>query len=236
MSVGTIKKRAVGQVAVTLIDESYGQVDVPAWVVDLESFRRWADSSDFPERGRIWYLKGKVWVDMSKQQVFSHVDVKDEYTSNLRLLARSEESGLYLSDGLFYSNDDADIAGQPDGTFVLFDTLESAVARLIEGKRGGYVELVGTPDMVLEIVSYSSVKKDTIILKRAYWEAGIPEYWLVDARQEVPLFTIYRHTSRGYQAVRPKDGWLKSGVFGKSFRLTQTTTRLGLPQFKLEMR
>src|SRR5262249_34739303 len=158
-----------------------------------------------------------------------HVDVKDEYTATLRLLAKAEESGLYFSDGLFYYNEDADIGGQPDGTFVLFTTLESAVARLIEGRDGVYVEIVGTPDMVLEIISRSSVKKDTVVLKRAYWEAGIPEYWLVDARRPPSQFTIYRHTARGYVAVRAKDGWLRSAVFGKSFRLTQTTTKLGLP-------
>src|SRR5262249_39969293 len=166
--------------SVTLINEEFGQVEVPTWVVDLKSFLRWADTVEFPEKGRLWYLKGKVWVDMSKEQVFAHVQIKGEFTRCLTGLALSEESGYYFTDGLFYSNDDADIGGQPDGTFVLFTTLESAVARLIEGSDGGYVELVGTPDVVLEVVSRSSVRKDTVILKRAYWEAGIPEYWLVD--------------------------------------------------------
>ena len=27
-------------------------IRVPEWVVDLESFRRWSDDDDFPERGR----------------------------------------------------------------------------------------------------------------------------------------------------------------------------------------
>jgi hypothetical protein len=29
------------------------EVRVPGWVVDLESFRRWADADDFPEKGRL---------------------------------------------------------------------------------------------------------------------------------------------------------------------------------------
>src|SRR2546427_408973 len=45
---------------VTFIDES-NQVSVPSWVTDLASFRAWADADDFPEEGRIWYLKGEVW-------------------------------------------------------------------------------------------------------------------------------------------------------------------------------
>jgi hypothetical protein len=49
------------------------RISVPSWVVDLGSFRRWAEGEDFPEKGRIWCLKGEVWVDMSKQQLFSHL-------------------------------------------------------------------------------------------------------------------------------------------------------------------
>src|SRR5256885_8764701 len=48
----------------------------------------------------------------------------------------------------------------------------------------GYLELEGTPDMVLEVVSESSVQKDTKRLRQLYWQAGIREYWLVDARRE----------------------------------------------------
>ena len=65
---------------ITFIHESDEVVRVPAWVVDLESFRRWADADDFPDTGRIWYLKGEVWVDLSKEQIFSHVLVKLELT------------------------------------------------------------------------------------------------------------------------------------------------------------
>ena len=38
-------------------------VQIPPWVASLATFRRWTDSEDFPESGRIGYLKGEVWVD-----------------------------------------------------------------------------------------------------------------------------------------------------------------------------
>jgi len=44
------------------------RVKIPDWVVDLESFRRWADADDFPKSGRIFWLNGEVGVDMSKEQ------------------------------------------------------------------------------------------------------------------------------------------------------------------------
>ncbi len=143
---------------------------------------------------------------------------------------------MFLPDGLFLCNVHADIAGNPDGTFVMNKALESGDVRLIEGKRGGILELEGSPDMVLEVVSKSSVHKDTVLMRQAYWEAGIREYWLADARQEPLRFDILRYTARGYVATRKQEGWMKSAVFGKSFRLIQRVNQFGHPEYTLEVR
>jgi Uma2 family endonuclease len=87
--------------------------------------------------------------------------------------------------------------------------------------------------MVLEVVSRHSVRKDTKILRNLYWRAGIPEYWLVDARKTPLQFDILRWTERGYSASRRREGWLKSKVFGRSFLLETKPDRLGHPQFFL---
>jgi Uma2 family endonuclease len=212
------------------------EVLVPAWVRDIESFRRWTDQDDFPKEGRIWWLKGGVWINMSKEDIFTHLVVKNEYAYVLTGLAMTERLGLFIPDGLLLSNFAGDISGNPDGTFILNATLHSDRVRLIEGKRGGYVELQGTPDMTLEVVSWSSVKKDLELLRQAYWDAGITEYWLVDARAERLKFDILRHTARGYVATPKRGGWIKSAVFGRSFRLTRRIGPLGHPEYKLEMR
>ncbi len=120
----------------TFIHESDEEVRIPAWVVDPESFRRWADTDDFPETGRIWFLKGEVWVDMSREQLFSHLAVKNAFNIALGGLVKADELGLYLPDGLFLCNVHAEIAGNPDGTFASADAIESGRVRLIEGKRG----------------------------------------------------------------------------------------------------
>ncbi|MCU6711394.1 Uma2 family endonuclease [Paenibacillus sp. J5C_2022] len=43
-------------------------------------------------------------------------------------------------------------------------------------KRG----IEGPPDLVIEILSPSSHKRDKLIKRRAYAEHGVPEYWVVD--------------------------------------------------------
>jgi Uma2 family endonuclease len=130
----------------------------------------------------------------------------------------------------------ADLATQPDGLYVSFQTLRERRLRLIKGKRAGFIELRGTPDMVLEVVSESSVHKDTEELMELYWRAGIKEYWLVDARLEKAEFDIYTHAPRGYVRVRHAGGWIKSSVFGHSFRLTTLKDALGDPAYSLCVR
>jgi Uma2 family endonuclease len=221
--------------SVTMVGEGT-QVNVPSWVVDLESFRRWVESDDVPEKLHVWYLKGEVWIDMSKQQLFSHLSIKNEFGYVLTGQIRSGELGLFLPDGVFFANITADIGGNPDAVFFSNAALDSNRVRLIEGKKGGYVEVEGSPDMVLEVVSDSSVRKDDVVLRQAYWEGGIREYWLVDARKEPLRFDILRHTAQGYKPTRKQGGWLKSVVFGKSFRLTHRLDKRGLPEFRLETR
>src|SRR5947209_9808644 len=177
----------------TLMTES-GRVHFPNWVVDLASFRRWCDSDDFPDEGRICFLQGEVWIDMSREQLFTHNQVKTELTSVLRPLAKRERLGLYFADGLRLTNVPADISAVPDGTLVANDSLDTGRVRFVEGKEGGFTELEGVPDLVIEVVSDSSVDKDTEWLMKAYWEAGIREYWLIDARGQPLQFNIYRHT------------------------------------------
>lgn len=216
------------------VDEK--SVQVPDWVRDLKSFRRWAHSDEFPDAGRVCFFLGDVWVDMSREQAFSHNQVKTEYSNVLGPLVKWPRRGRYFSDGMLLTNVAANLSAQPDGIFVSEETFESERIRLVEGNQEGYVELEGSPDMVLEVVSASSVKKDYELLLELYWKAGIKEYWLVDARGERLVFEIYRQTREGYVVTRRKAGWLKSEVFGKSFRLTKQADKRGFPEYTLAVR
>lgn len=172
---GILKGRAM----ITVINESNRVVSIPTWVVDLESFRRWANADDFPEDGRAWYLQGEVWIDMSKQQIFTHVLVKTEFTIVLGNLVKTASLGLFLGDGALFSNSTA---------------------------------------------------------RQAYWQAGIREYWLVDAREEPASFVIFCRTAKSYAASRKRDGWIKSAVLGKSFHFSQRINTLGHPEYVLAVR
>ena len=211
-------------------------VHVPESVRDLASFRRWACSDEFPETGRICFLDGEVLVDMSREQLFSHNQTKHEYGRVLGTMTKSDRLGRYFPDGVLVSHVAANLSVQPDGTFVSRRSLRAGKVRLVEGVTEGFVELEGTPDMVLEIVSASSVTKDTGTLMDLYWRAGILEYWIVDARGDRLSFEIFRHTPDGYVATRRQGGWVRSRVFVKSFQLTRRKDELGNPEYTLSVR
>lgn len=135
---------------------------------------------------------------------------------------------------MLLTNEEADLSCQPDGIFIAHETFRKDRVKLVEGAKEGHVELLGSPDMVLEIISSSSVEKDTVTLRDLYWRAGIRESWLVDSRGDEEQSHILRYTPKKYVAARPKKGWLPSSVFGRSFRLLRTLDADGNPDYTLE--
>jgi Uma2 family endonuclease len=208
------------------------QVIIPTWVTDQESFRRWAWSEEFPERGQFSFLDGSLWVDLSMERT-AHNQIKTIMGAVLALLVKREGLGRYFTDGMMLTNIDAGLSTEPDGMFVSRQCRASGKASF---KGDSDMEVIGSPDMVLEVVSKTSVRKDTVTLREVYWKAKIGEYWLVNALTEPLQFEIFRRTSAKYVATRKQGGWIKSLAFGKSFKLTCSEGEDGASDFSLETR
>jgi hypothetical protein len=213
-------------------------VDIPAEVVDQASFRRWARSNSFPERGRFAWLNGLVWVDLSMEKIYSHGRAKMQFSIVLGGLIESGGLGLFLADRTLLTHTGAGLSVEPDGLFVSYAALQGGrVQRIEAASEDDYVEFDGSADMVLEVVSASSVRKDTVDLPKRYFEAGVTEYWLVDARKSPVRFDLFKRGAKKYTATRRQaGGWLRSEVFSRSFRLTAQTDPLGDPQYTLAAR
>ena len=158
-------------------------VDVPESARTLDGFRAWAASDSFPERGRITYFRRGIFLDMTPEKANKHNNVKTEITRVLGNLVRDRDLGTVYSDGLWITNDQADLSNEADATFISWESWETGRIQLITapGDDDG-IEMSGSPDWVLEVVSNSSERKDTVWLPDAYHAADVREYWLVDAR------------------------------------------------------
>jgi hypothetical protein len=60
------------------------QLVVPPEVRTLEGFRVWATADDFPERVRVTFLDGEVHLDMSNEEINTHVALKTRLLSPAR--------------------------------------------------------------------------------------------------------------------------------------------------------
>lgn len=199
------------------------EVEIPEYVCDLATFRRWALSEEFPETGRIDYIRGNIEVDMSPEDLFTHGTLKVKLISALDRLVEELDFGILFSDRSRVSNEEADLSAEPDIVIVSHAAVDEGRVRWVpkaSKKKGRYIEIEGAPDVVIEIVSDSSESKDSDRLPAAYYDAGIPEYWLIDARGDELLFDLHIRGDGGYVPVEPDAaGWRWSSALGRRFYL-----------------
>ena len=79
-----------------------------------------------------------------------------------------------------------------------------------------------------QLTEYAAVSERTI---RAWIHAPVDPLPAVQVDRKI----LVRRRA-GYVAVRPVDGWNKSKVFGRSFRLTRKRHHMGLWQYKLAVK
>lgn len=211
---------------------------MPRWAANsLADFRKWYASDDFPEDGRISYLAGEIFFDMSHERLSSHVSLKGELARILISLAEELNLGQFFTDGARVVNELADVSNEPDGCYVTWDSVKKGRVRLQPSADGNdSTEIVGSPELVIEILSPSTVKKDTSELPKLYWRAGISEYWLVDALEDEIDFEVFARGATEYEAVGSADGWQRSPTFGREFRIERYRNPIGIWQYRLQVR
>ncbi len=137
----------------------------PRLRMSYEEFLRWA-----PESRQVEWVDGEVIEFMPAKMV--HQIVQRFLSGLLNDFLGWHKLGQVLS-APFEMRARADgPAREPDILFVANDHL----ARLTADR------LVGPADLIVEIVSDDSVRRDRVEKFREYREAGVPEYWIIDPR------------------------------------------------------
>jgi Uma2 family endonuclease len=215
------------------------QVEIPMDIASLDAFRDWSHSDAFPERGRIDYLDGTIEVDMSPEDLYCHGLVKSEIAITLGSRIRDQAMGQLYIDRARVVSPRAELSAEPDVMFISNESLASGRIRMVP-KAGNlpdrYVELLGGPDLVVEILSDSSEEKDKRRLWGAYFLAGVSEYWMVDARDpDEVVFLVWERGDGEFQSVLPdEDGFIRSEVMNCSYRLKREREDSGAFRFTLE--
>ena len=109
--------------------------------------------------------------------------------------------------------------------------LDEGRVRLVpkaSGEEDRYVEIEGAVDLIVEVVSDSSVTKDMKRLPQAYYRAGVREFWLIDARGKDLVFQVRRRGAKSFEAtVCDEQGFQRSEVLACVVRLERERHRRG---------
>lgn len=212
-------------------------VEVPLGIASLADFREWCHSDSFPENGRIDYIAGRIEVDMAPENIGFHGAPKGDIFGELLLLLRETNIGRVFTDSTRIASPAGDVSAEPDIVLVTHQSLRNKDVRLVptkDAKEGSYIEFEGAVDLVVEVISPSSVKKDTERLFDAFQKAGVREYWIVDARQTSSRFLLYQNGPDGFVLSEPDEqGFRSSIVLGRHVRLDRTNDEHGLPVHRL---
>ena len=222
-----------------LVGFDEGEVHVPPEAtVGLAAFRRWALSEDCPDYGRVDFIEGRIEInDMAGEELFAHGTLKGELHGSLLSIVKKLDLGYVFTDSTRVSSPQANLSAEPDVVVVSYDAIENGRVRLVPkatGESGRYVEVEGAPDLIVEVVSDGTVRKDTIRLPHAYFKAGVQEFWLADGRHEELTFVVHRRGETQFEPVTiDAEGFQPSSVLGTSFRLDRSRDRLGAWRYDL---
>jgi Uma2 family endonuclease len=197
---------------------------IPADAHTFEGFWRWVESDEFPESGRIDFLGGEIEADMSPEDLYTHGALKVESVAVLVELVKRTGLGDVQSDRSRIKSPFARVTTEPDAVAVFRESIESGRARLVPSTRrkrqDRIVAFEGAVDLIVEIVSDSSVGKDLDRLPPFYARAGVRELWLLDARKADVRFDILTLREDAYATISPdEDGWRHSPLLDRAFRL-----------------
>jgi Uma2 family endonuclease len=222
--------------ATVLLDQ---QIEIPT-IRDLSEFRAWALSDVFPDRGRIDFIDGRIEVDMSPEDFFTHGTLKTRVATEIADRVEELDLGHTLIAETRISSVPGNVSAEPDVVVISHEAFDSGRASLVpkaSGEPDRFVEVEGAPDLIVEIISDSSVKKDTQRLPRAYYRAGVLELWLVDARDEDLSFSVYHRGATEFVAVAAdEDGYLRSDVLDASYLLDRNRHARGHWVYRLRMK
>ncbi len=203
----------------------YDALEIPPTAVLLEGFREWSRSDGFPETGRIDYLAGEVEIEMSPEDLYTHGTVKTAIVAELFARIARPSKGFVFADSTRVTSPPADLSAEPDVVAVLLASFDQGRVRHIPAAAKGpgrFVELEGAPDLVVEILSDSSVGKDTQRLPPRYAAAGIGELWLIDARGSELRFDVKILGGGVYRQAAPdSQGWVRSPLLAARVRLNR---------------
>ena len=128
----------------------------------------YSDYATWPEYPRYELIDGEAVSMASPSQ--AHQAMLIELGTQFRTYLRGKKCKVFLAPFDVRLNHDT-----ADNTVLQPDLLVVCDMNKLNGKH-----CLGAPDMVVEILSPSTARKDTVTKFRLYYQAGVKEFWIID--------------------------------------------------------
>lgn len=146
-------------------------VQTPATAWPEQGNWSYADWLRLPDDGYLYELiEGELFVSPSPS--IDHQNAVSALLTEMRTYARGQNLGLVLTAPIGVQLPDHAVVVQPDVLFVGRERLDIV----------GDDVITGAPDLVVEVLSPSNWVYDRTRKQKAYEQAGVREYWIVDYR------------------------------------------------------
>lgn len=138
----------------------------------LPDFFTWADYLQWPDSMRSEIIEGKIF-DMTPAPGTMH----QETLLNLATIFKA-----FLADGkcrVFIAPFDVRLAEKKEAGLTCSNVVQPDISIICDPNKIDEKGCVGSPDLVVEILSPSTSSKDQIRKRRLYERHGVSEYWLI---------------------------------------------------------
>ncbi len=167
-----------------------------------QEFQRWLDERPRSDINHYELINGRIV--MTPPAGWPHGRIDATLGGLLSEHVRSCKLGMVLGSSAGYDLPSGDTV-EPDISFI-------SAKRLAAGPQpvtGQFLRIV--PNLVVEILSRATARRDRTEKKKTYERNGVDEYWIVDPERQT--VTVFRLAKRGYEAGRTfATGKVKSRV------------------------
>src|SRR5688500_4405866 len=125
------------------------EIEIPT-IHNLAEFRAWALSDDFPDRGRIDYIGGRIEVHMSPEDLFTHGTLKTRVATEIGDRVEELDLGHTFIGETRISSVPGDVSAEPDVVVITHAALDDGHIQLVpkaSGEPGRFIEIEGGHDL-----------------------------------------------------------------------------------------
>lgn len=145
----------------------------------------YADYLSWDEDLRCEVIDGEM-INMTPSPTPKHQDIADEITAEFKMFLRNKECKAFSApiDVCLFAN-------KQTKNEDIKDWVQPDVIVVCDPNKIGDKNIIGGPDLVVEVLSPSTAKNDRLIKFNSYEKAGVQEYWIVDPyNQSIEVYLL----------------------------------------------